>query len=414
MPGAQGIAIIATLDTKGPEVRFLVGEVHMRGHLPVVVDVSLLPHREEIPAGSCTLVPREVIARRAGVDPKGLPRMPRAEAIEVMGNAAGSLLRELWAAGRITGALGIGGNQGMALASIAMRHLPLGTPRLIVSTVASGNLRPYLQHHDIAVLFPLADLAMGPSCVTLPILRRAAAAICAMVESFLPLKRGDRPAIALTALGNTHPVIAEAARLLKDRGMEPVVFHASGACGSAMEELVEAGIFAGVLDLTPHELIGEVFGEDIYTPTRAGRLLGGAGRVPRVVAPGGLEYFVFGPLESIPPRFRGRPTYMHNPFNANVQATREEMAILGEEVAKRLNANGNRAAFLLPLRGWTVVAGPGGPLYDPEGNAAFAQALRAHLNPEVRLVEVDLELNDPRCAEIAVSLLEELMGVSLQ
>lgn len=405
---ARGIAIVATLDTKGPEVRFLVAEIHARGHPPLVVDVSLRPHREEIPAAFGELILREEVARRAGVDPHALPHMPRAQAIEAMGKAAGSILVQLWNVGRIGGVLGIGGNQGTALASIAMRHLPLGTPRFIVSTVASGNLRPYLQHHDIAVLFPLADLTGGPNRVTLPILRRAAAAICAMVESSLPFARGDRPAIALTALGNTHPAIAEAVRLLEDRGMEPVVFHASGACGSAMEELVEAGMFAGVLDLTPHELLGEIFGEDIYTPPRPGRLLGGAGRVPRVVAPGGLEFFVFGPEESIPPQFRGRPTHMHNPFNANVRATREEMAILGEEVAKRLNASGGRSAFLLPLRGWTVVAGPGGPLYDPEGNEAFAQALRAHLKPEVRLVEVDAELNDPHCAAVAVSLLEEL------
>jgi uncharacterized protein (UPF0261 family) len=406
---ARGIAIVATLDTKGPEVRFLAAEIHSRGHPPVVVDVSLQPHHERIPAASNGLLSREEVARRAGVDPDALPRMPRAEAIEAMGRGAGSILLELWNAERISGVLGIGGNQGTALASLAMRHLSLGTPRLIVSTVASGNLRPYLQHHDIAVLFPLADLTGGPNRVTLPILRRAAAAICAMVESASPVPRGDSPAVAITALGNTHPVVSETIRLLKERGMEPVVFHASGACGAAMEELVEAGMFAGVLDLTPHELLGEVFGEDIYSPTRAGRLLGGAGRVPRVVAPGGLEFFVFGPQESIPARFRDRPTHMHNPFNANVRATREEMAILGQEVARRLNASGGRAAFLLPLRGWTVVAGPGGPLYDPEGNKAFAQALRAHLAPEVRLVEVDAELNDPKCAALAVALLEDLM-----
>jgi uncharacterized protein (UPF0261 family) len=216
------------------------------------------------------------------------------------------------------------------------------------------------------------------------------------------LRPGERT-VAVTALGNTEPAVRHATELLREAGFQVIPFHASGAGGSAMESLAEEGIIHGVLDLTPHELTEEVVGAGAYTPVRPGRLrTAGLVGIPQVVSTGGMEYLCFGPRDSIPLRLRRRRTYMHNPLNANVKVTRQEMAEVGRVMAARLNESRGPVEVLVPLGGWSVYGGPGGPLHDPGGNRALVRALKENLKPGIPLEEVQSHINEPRFAELCV------------
>lgn len=397
-------AVLATLDTKGSEAAFVAGLIRARGYRAIVVDVGVVE-----PPSTNPDVDREQVMEAAGMVPSHLRSLRRDQVMEAMGRGAGEILRQMHERGELDGVLALGGNQGTAIAGIALDTLPIGVPKVVVSTVASGNVRPYIRHRDIAMIFSVADILGGPNTITRTILSNAAGAVVGMAEMGIPMSHdSSRKVVAVTALGNTNPLVTRAGRLLEDLGYEVVTFHASGACGSAMEELIDDGLIDGVLDLTTHELVGEVLGDDIYTPTRPGRLESAGRRgIPQVVAPGGIEYFCFGPLETVPPKYLGRAIHHHNPYNMNVRATREELEKLGRAVAEKLNRARGPVSFILPLRGWSIVGGPGGPLYDPEANLSFVAALKAHLSPKIRLVEMDAVINDPEVADRAVELLHE-------
>lgn len=398
--------VLATLDTKASEAAFAADLIRARGHLARLVDVGVMGGSPVEPD-----VTREQVMEAAGVAPSILLERRRDQIMEAMGRGAGKILRRMWEEGDLDGVLALGGNQGTAIAAFALETLPIGLPKVVVSTVASGNVRPYVRHRDVAMIFSVADLLGGPNSITRTIISNATGALVGMAEMGIPMAReAGRRVVAVTALGNTNPVVTRASQLLKDLGYEVVAFHASGACGSAMEELIDEGLIDGVLDLTIHELVGEVLGDDIYAPTGPGRLEAAGRRgIPQVVAPGGIEYFCFGPLETVPSRYLGRAIHHHNPYNVNIRATPEEMEKLGSAVAEKLNRARGPVTFLLPLRGWSVIGAPGGPLHDPEANQAFVAALKTRLAPRVRLLEMDAVINDPVVAERAVELLHQGM-----
>jgi uncharacterized protein (UPF0261 family) len=400
----RAIAIVATLDTKAPEAAELVRLIRTDGHEALVVDVGLRG------MGDAHASAAEVAAA-AGTTLARLREGPRRDAaMRAMGEGAGRLLARWHAAGDIGGAIGIGGNQGTAIAALALRALPLGVPKLIVSTVASGDVRSYVGDADVAMLFSVGDLLGGPNAVTAPVLANAAGAVCGMVKAQARRPEAPSRTVALTAFGNTHAAAERAMTCLRERGCHVVPFHASGAGGSAMERLVDEGAIDGVLDLTTHELLAELYPDDIYAPTRPGRITA-AGRcgIPQVVVPGGLEYFCFGPAETVPERLRGRPTHHHNPYNLNVRAAAEELDRVGAELAGRLNGARGPCAVLVPLWGWSEVGSPGGVLHDPHANSALIAALRARLRPEIPLLELDMTINEPAFADQAVDMLADLL-----
>ncbi|HEX9014372.1 MAG TPA: Tm-1-like ATP-binding domain-containing protein [Chloroflexota bacterium] len=396
------IVVLATLDTKGPEAAFVADLIRARGHRVSILDVGVIGESPVAPD-----IDRTQVMEAAAMAPSHLPSLRRDQVMDAMGRGAGVLLRRMGERGELDGVLAVGGNQGTAIAGIALEQLPIGLPKVVVSTVASGNIRPYIGHRDIAMVFSVADILGGPNTITRTILSNAAGAVVGMGEMGIPLSRPrDRKVIAVTALGNTNPVVTRAGAMLEELGYEVVTFHASGACGSAMEELIDQGMFDAVLDLTTHELVGEVFGDDIYTPTRPGRLESAGRRgIPMVVAPGGMEYFCFGPLETVPSKYLGRAIHHHNPFNMNVRASAGEMGELGRAVASKLNLARGPVLFLLPSKGWSIVGAPGGPLHDPDANQAFVRALKTNLAPEVRLEEIDATINDPAVADRAVEFI---------
>ncbi len=312
------IGLVGTLDTKGREIAFLRTCLEERGRSVVVVDVGLFE-----PQGVVPDISRHEVAAAGGTDVSTLVQRPRDEVMATMGRGAGEVLHQLQAEHRMRGVLGLGGNQGTSIVCAAMRQLPLGFPKLVVSTVASGNMRPYIGASDIAMLFSVADLLGGLNPVVDSVLRNAAAAIAGMTASLAVAPPTAAPLVAITSLGNTHPAVVRAMELLRLAGFQVAAFHASGACGSAMERLIRAGRVDAVLDLTPHEVTEEVVGVGWYQPVDKGRLTA-AGKmgIPQVVAPGGMEYVCFGPRESVPPGFRRRLTYYHNSLNANVRTSR--------------------------------------------------------------------------------------------
>jgi uncharacterized protein (UPF0261 family) len=295
---------------------------------------------------------------------------------------------------------------------MAMRGLPIGFPKYIVSTVASGNIRPYVGNKDIAVVFSVADLIGGPNPVTRSILSNAVGALLGMVDhgEGISLREGERT-IAISALGNTEPAASHAVQSLKEKGFQVISFHASGAGGSAMEELMESGLIAGVLDLTPHELSEEVVGAGAYVPVRPGRLsVAGRLSIPQVVSLGSLEYLCFGARESIPVPLRRRKIYMHNPYNANVALSRKEMAQVGRVMAERLNEATGPTAVFAPLKGWSVYGAEGGPLHNPHGYKAFLRSLQSHLHARIPVVAMDAHINDGFFVRACVEQLNKFMN----
>ena len=394
------IAVLATLDTKSEEVLFLRREIDAAGGEVRVVDVGVGDSEQ---TGDLSAAE---VAAAAGTTIEQVRRLPRDEAMTAMGHGAGVLLLRWHARGDLDGVLAVGGNQGTAIASMAMRALPIGPAKLIVSTVASGNVRRYVGDSDIAMQFSVADLLGGPNRVTSVVLRKAAAGIVAMANVAESGADGERSAIAVTAFGNTEQAVVAAMGELRNGGFDVIPFHASGACGSAMERLIDEGQFHAVLDLTTHEVLGELHPADIYAPVRPGRL-GAAGRrgIAQVVVPGGLEYFCFGGVDEIPSRYRDRPTHVHNRYNTNVRTTADELRQVGHLIAERLNAATGPVAVLIPTRGWSQVGSPGGLLHDPDANAALVEVLQQQLRPGIDLRLIDATINDPTFAVAAARTL---------
>ena len=401
------VALLSTLDTKGQEIAFLRSCLSERGRSALVVDVGLFE-----PQGVDPDVSRHEVARAAGLDVPALLQRPRDEVMAAMGRGAGEILHRLNAQGRLQGVLGLGGNQGTSIVCGAMRRLPLGLPKLMVSTVASGNMRPYIGASDIAMLFSVADLLGGPNPIIESVLRNAAEAMIGMTTGRAVSSSSKAPPLVpVTSLGNTHPAVTRSMELLRGAGFEAAAFHASGACGSAMERLIREGRVDAVLELTPHELTEEVVGEGWYQPVEPGRLHAAAEMgIPQVVAPGGMEYLAFGPPESIPTRFRRRPAVFHNPLNANVRTSRGEMAAVGRALGERLNRAKGPAAVVLPMKGWSIYGAPGGPLHDAAADAAFERSLTRTLRGDIPVHRLPLHINDPafadRCCELLRGFLE--------
>lgn len=399
------VAVLATLDTKRAEANYLAEQIRAAGGSPRVLDIGLGTDGRAGDVGNAE------IAGRAGRTVEELRQSPRHVAMEEMGRGAGEILRQWHDAGGLHGAIAVGGNQGTAIASIAMRELPIGPAKLIISTVASGNVREYVMDSDIAMQFSVADLLGGPNVVTGEILRRSAAGVVAMAAAAMtPPEPEERTVVAITAFGNTEPAVVAAMTHLERAGYACVPFHASGACGSAMERLIDEGTIDAVLDLTTHEVLGEIEPRDIYAPVRPGRLTAAGRRgAAQVVVPGGLEYFCFGGVETIPAEYRDRPTHIHNPYNTNVRTSADELRQAGEVVAARLNAAIGPVAVLIPMLGWSGVGSPGGVLHSPQTNQAFVDALRDHLAGHIRLEQPELAINDPAFAELAARTLIDLL-----
>ncbi|MBI2927716.1 MAG: Tm-1-like ATP-binding domain-containing protein [Verrucomicrobia bacterium] len=399
------IAILGTLDTKGVEHGFVADQIQARGHNVLLIDVGTLGEPKCKPD-----ITREEVAAAGGIDLAGLQqRQDRGESVAAMSKAAPVVLSRLSEAGKIDGVISLGGGGGTAIATAAMRALPIGFPKVMVSTLASGNTAQYVGVKDI-VMFPAIVDVSGLNRISREILTRAAGAICGMVEVGSQVSaRGeagagrrelqpDKPVIVASMFGNTTACVQHAQKILEQAGYEVLVFHATGIGGRTMESLIESGMVAGVLDITTTEWADELVGGILTAgPTR----LEAAARrgVPAIVTPGCLDMVNFGPPETVPAKFHGRTFYQHNPQVTLMRTTPDECARLGAILAEKLNLSTGPVTVLLPRRAISVISAPGKPFHDAAADTALFANLKANLRPDISVIELDCEINDPRFAE---------------
>jgi len=357
-------------------------------------------------------VDRAEVLRRAGTTEAALAhRGDRGEAVAMAAQGAAALVAELEAQGKVQGVFGLGGSAGTTIGTAAMRALPFGRPKVMVSTLASGPMRPYVGGSDIAIFHPVADLA-GLNRLTRTVLANAAAAMAGMVRRGAIEPEDDtRPIVAATMFGVTTPCVDRARERLDEAGCEVLVFHATGVGGMAMEGLVRDGVVAGLLDLTTTELADELVGGILSAGPD--RLEAAARRgLPQVVGVGALDMVNFGPRATVPDRFAGRLFHAHNPNVTLMRTTVEENRALGRQIAARLRHATGPVVVLLPLRGVSALDAPGLPFHDPEADAALFAEITAGLAgcANVRVVARDEHVNDSAFAVAAADFLLELMG----
>ena len=397
------IALLGTLDTKGDEHGFVAEQIRARGHATLIIDVGT-----DQPPRLTPDISREEVARIAGIDLAALvARHDRGECVTAMAGAAASVLTKLHAEGKIDGVISLGGGGGTAIASAGMRALPLGFPKLMVSTLASGNTAPYVGVKDIVMFPAIVDVA-GINRISRMILTRAAGAICGMAESVVP-KADDKPVVVASMFGNTTDCVQRAKALVETAGFEVLIFAATGTGGRTMESLIESGMAAGVLDITTtewaDELVGGVLGAG---PAR----LDAAAKTgtPAIIAPGCLDMVNFGPRETVPAKFSTRRFYQHNPQVTLMRTTPDECAELGRILAEKANAYRGPITVLLPLHAISIISAPGGAFHWPEADAALFGAIKSNLRADIPVIEVDAAINDPVFADACAKAL--LAGIA--
>ena len=395
------IAVLGTLDSKGEEHAFVAALIAQHGHKPLLIDVGT--------GGPATVQPditREQVAAAAGIDLAALmAKKDRGECVVAMTKAAPALVAKLAAEGRIHGIISLGGGGGTAIGTAAMRALPLGFPKLRVSTLAAGNVAPYLGTKDITMMPSIADVA-GLNRLSRVIFTRAAGAICGMV-SVTPEVGASKPLIVASQFGNTTTCVTEAKKVLEAAGYEVLVFAATGTGGRIMESVIESGIVSGVLDVTTTEWADELVGGNLNAgPDRMDAAA--KANIPVVVAPGCLDMVNFGEMASIPEKFKGRNFYIHNPQITLMRTTADECRQLGAIVAKKANAYAAGTAIMIPRKAISVISAVGQPFHDAAANEALFSALKANSNVPVQ--EFDLAINDKEFAQACAYKLIELIG----
>ncbi|MGE3312779.1 MAG: Tm-1-like ATP-binding domain-containing protein [Limisphaerales bacterium] len=399
------IALLGTMDTKGVEHAYIAELIRARGHDVVVIDVGTLGEPRLKPD-----VTRADVAAAAGVRISDLTaRRDRGESVTTMARGAPIILSDLAEAGRIQGVISLGGGGGTAIGTAAMRELPVGFPKLMVSTLASGNVAPYVGVKDIVMFPSIVDIA-GLNRISRELLARAAGAICGMVEAKVPAST-DKPVIVASQFGNTTPCIEHAKKLLEEAGYEVVVFAATGTGGRTMESLIGSGLVSGVLDLTTTEWADELVGGVLSAgPTRL-EAAAKAG-VPAVISTGCLDMVNFGTRDSVPTAFEGRRFYQHNAQVTLMRTSPAENERLGRILAEKLNGSKGPVSVILPLKGGSMIGAPGGAFHDPEADGALFRALKTGLRPGIPVREMECAINDPEFAEACAAELLRLMGNS--
>jgi len=387
------IAILGTLDTKGEEHAFVADLIQNRGHTPLLIDVGTQVDPTVKPD-----IPRDqLIGDQTFTD--------RGEAVATMTNAAAAFCVKLVAEKKVDGIISLGGGGGTAIGTAAMRALPVGFPKLMVSTLAASESAPmYMGVKDVTMMPSIVDVA-GLNRISREIFTNAAGAICGMAETSTP-KAEDKPIIVASMFGNTTNCVNHAKGILEAAGYEVLVFHATGTGGRTMESLIETGMVAGVLDITTTEWadehVGGILGAGpmrLETAARDG--------VPAIVTPGCLDMVNFGEPDSVPAKFEDRKFYYHNPQVTLMRTTPEECATLGKIIAEKLNLSTGPISVLLPTKAISVISAEGEPFHDPLADQALFSAIKDNLRNDIMIVERDCAINDSVFAEFCAQTLLE-------
>jgi uncharacterized protein (UPF0261 family) len=399
------VVLVGTLDTKGHEYAYLRDRIREHGVDVLVVDAGILSHPPRALVEPD--VTREEVARAAGADVDQLAAAgDRGAAVETMALGAAEVVKRLYADGRLDGVAGLGGSGGSSLVTYAMRELPVGVPKLMVSTVASGDTRPYVGAVDVTMMYSVVDIA-GINQISERILTNAAGAIAGMAKSSPPaVSAVTKPLVGATMFGVTTPCVTVARERLEELGYEVLVFHATGTGGQSMEALIKGGFITASLDITTTELADDLVGGVLSAGAERLEAAGVLG-IPQVVSLGALDMVNFGPMETVPERFRGRNLYVHNPTVTLMRTTPEECAELGRRIARKLNAATGPTALFVPLSGVSLIATDGEVFYDPAADESLFSALRENLDERVEAHWLDLDVNDPEFALAMANRLHE-------
>ena len=395
---AKTVGIVGTLDTKGMEFQFIKERIEASGTSTCVVNTGILgePSFEpDVSAGE--------VAEAGGTSLQALQDGgDRGVAVAAMAEGAAKIIAQLQSDGKIDGVISLGGSAGTTIGTTAMRAVPVGVPKIMVSTLASGDTGPYVDTKDVSMMYSVVDIA-GINSLSRQILANAAGAIVGMVNAEVPAAE-DKPLIGATMFGVTTPCVTKARELLEDAGYEVLVFHATGAGGRAMEDLVKGGFIVGVLDATTTELADELVGGVLSAGPDRLEAAGDLG-VPQVVAPGALDMVNFGPPDTVPEQFKDRTFYQHNPTVTLMRTTVEENAELGKIMGQKLSQAKGPTTVIIPKQGVSAIDQEGQPFYSAEAEAAWIENLKANLGDNVTLIEMDNHINDDAFAEKLVETL---------
>jgi uncharacterized protein (UPF0261 family) len=394
------IVVLATLDTKGREAQYLREQIEKFGDKALVLDTGVTGT-----PGTHPDITREAVAEAGGMPlAKILEHPSRDIAAPVMAEGATKIVTQLAEEGKVHGIVAMGGTQGTTLSTHVMRALPYGFPKVMVSTMASGNVAPWVDIRDITMMFSVTDI-MGLNPVMRKILANAAGAVCGMAGVDVKLVvHKEKPLVAITTVGITTQGAMKAAEVLEAAGFETITFHAIGPGGRAMEQMMKEGIIGAVLDYSTIEVSNEMHhamlagGPDRLTT--AGKL-----GLPQVLCPGAIEVLVFGEPQTVPPPFNTRTLIRHSPQITDVRLNKEEMVEVGKEVARRLQYTRGNAILLIPTAGYDSYAVKGMGFYDPQADAAFVEVLKQDLPKSIRLVERPTHIEDPAFAVEAAQML---------
>jgi uncharacterized protein (UPF0261 family) len=375
----------------------------------MVVDAGVMT-----PAPFAPEIPRERVFQAAGTTAEAVRRKgDRGAAVTLAAEGVAKLAVQLHRQGKVSGVMGLGGSAGTTIATAAMRALPVGVPKLVVSTLASGQVRPFVGTRDILMMYSVVDIA-GLNRVSRLVLDNAAAAMAGMVAAHADASERTqemivRPVVAATMFGVTTPCVDAARAVLEAAGCEVLVFHATGSGGRTMEDLIHDGLVAGVLDITTTELADELAGGILSAgPDRL--TAASAAGVPQVVSVGALDMVNFGPPDTVPEKYHNRRFHQHNPNVTLMRTTPEEMDRLGLEIANKVCASRGPTCLMLPLRGVSAIDREGGPFWWPEADTALFQSIRNAMYPQLECLEMDAHINDREFAEAAARKLLKLMG----
>jgi uncharacterized protein (UPF0261 family) len=395
------LLIITTLDTKGREAAYVKDCVQSRGIHPLLMDVGTLGEPLTLPD-----IPRGEVVKAAGFDPDFIKGKDRSVAFEAVQKGGAILAKRLFEKGKLHGVFGMGGGTGTAIVTHIMRSLPFGLPKVVLSTVASRDVKEYIGTKDIVMFHSVADI-LGFNEFMRLMLGQAAYAICGMMEKGSEIKK-ETPMVAVTAYGINSVCAMNAEPLLQERGYEMIAFHANGCGGMAMEEFVAQGLVAGVLDFTTHEIADEMFGG--YCKGIGPMRLETAGRfgVPLVVVPGGLDNAVFSPFYPMPDQLKRRKKHSHD-IRFCVRMGPEEMKQFAQIIGRKLNRSKGPTHILIPKKGWSEADKAGKELFDPKTDQIFVKELRKIITSKIPIEEIDVHISDPAFAFRAVEILDNMI-----
>ena len=397
------VAVLGTFDTKGKELKFIKECIEEHGLKTLCINTGVFEPVVEPDISSAE------VATAVGADINAIvEKRDRATATEVLAKGTEKLIPQLYAEGKFDGIISIGGSGGTSLATPAMRQLPLGVPKVMVSTMASGDVSPYVGTSDIVMIPSVVD-AEGLNDISKVIFSNAANAVVGMVQNRKELESDGKPLLAATMFGVTTPCVKAAEDYLHEQGYDVLVFHATGTGGKCMEALINQGFIKGVLDLTTTEWCDEVVGGVLNAgPNRL--TAAGKNGIPQVVSVGALDMVNFGPMDTVPAQFKDRNLYKHNPTVTLMRTTADELKSIGHEIATRLADATGKTTLMLPLKGVSMIDVEGQPFYDPEADKVLFDTLRTELEgSNVEIVELDTDINDKEFAVAAAKKLISLL-----